>query len=309
MRYLVTGSEGLVGASLSETLRQAGHEVVEFDLRKDGRDIRDPATVSAAAKDCDGIIHLAAVSRVAWGEADPALCDEINITGTSVILDAALRAEPRPWVLFASSREVYGDPDAFPVSEEAHVAPVNTYGRSKAEGERLVHAAADQGLRSAIIRLSNVYGNRNDHPDRAVPSLLWRAVQGLDLRISGEDHFFDFVHVDDCVRGLMKVMDRLSAGIETPPLHLATGVRTTLGELARAAIAIAQSESPLTVLPSRSFDVAGFVGDPTRAAQVLGWRAAIPLDEGLRQLRVQMLAAGQPMDPVEMPPRIAPSKG
>ncbi len=302
MRVLVTGSEGLVGATLVDWLRARGDEVVDFDIQKDGSDIRDADAVQRAMAGCDGVVHLAAVSRVAWGEADPDLCDDINITGTSVILQAAVAAENRPWVLFASSREIYGDPDAFPVREDARVAPVNTYGRSKAAGEGLVRAAAAEGLRCAILRLSNVYGTPNDHPDRAVPSLLWRAVQGEELRISGEDHFFDFVHVEDCARGLMMVIDRLQAGIETPPLHLATGVRTSLGALARAALATAASASALKVLPSRSFDVAGFQGDPTRASDILGWRAEIDLDEGLRRLRAIMIARGRPFDPVEMPP-------
>lgn len=301
MRLLITGSLGLVGASMLNRLRQAGIDVVEFDIRKDGHDIRDREAVRRAIAGCDGVVHLAAISRVAWGETDPALCDDINITGTAVILDAAAMEPKRPWVLFASSREIYGDPAAFPVREDAAMAPLNTYGRSKAEGEKLVTAAAAGGLRTAIVRLSNVYGTANDHPDRAVPSLLGRAVRGEELRISGENHFFDFVHVDDCVRGLMMVIERLQGGIETPPLHLATGIRTTLGELARAAIATAQSASELKVLPSRSFDVAGFQGDPARAAEVLGWHAEIGLDEGLRRLRDIMVARGRPLDPVEMP--------
>lgn len=301
MRLLITGSRGLVGATLLETLRRAGIEAVEFDIRKDRRDIRNPVAVRQAMAGCDGVVHLAAISRVACGEADPALCDDINITGTAVILDAALGAAHRPWVLFASSREIYGDPDVFPVREDAPMAPVNAYGRSKAEGEKLVAAAAAEGLRTAIIRFSNVYGTGNDHPDRAVPSLLWRAVQGKELQISGENHFFDFVHVEDCARGLMTVIDRLQAGRDTPPLHLATGIRTTLDELARAARAVAQSASPLKILPSRSFDVAGFQGDPARAAEVLGWHARIGLEEGLRRLRDIMVQRARPLDPVEMP--------
>ena len=300
-RILVTGSRGLVGSSLVVALRDAGHAIVTFDMRDDGSDIRDADAVRAALAGCDGIVHLAAVSRVGWGEDDPALCNDINIRGTDVLLQAALAAPARPWFLFASSREVYGDPVAFPVPEDAAIQPVNTYGRSKAAGERLVGRAAAEGLRVAIIRLSNVYGTQNDHPDRAVPALLWRAIAGLDLRITGADHFFDFVHVGDCVRGLMLVIDRLSAGAGTRTIHLATGVRTSLGDLAGAVRRIAHSSAALTVAPSRSFDVAGFQGDPARAAAELGWTARIDLAQGLHKLLAIMIARGRPLDAVEMP--------
>ena len=170
-RILVTGSSGLIGRALLGVLAEDGIDTVPYDLAA-GQDICDPAQVTRALVGCDGVIHLAAISRVAWGETDPDLCRHINVTGTEVLLQAVL-AQPRaPWMVFASSREVYGDPDALPVAETAPMLPVNHYGRSKADGERLVLAARANGLRSAIVRLSSVYGSVHDHPDRAVPSLL-----------------------------------------------------------------------------------------------------------------------------------------
>lgn len=300
-RILVTGSSGLIGRALVTILLAEGLQVVRYDLST-GQDICDPVQMTQALAGCDGVIHLAAVSRVAWGETDPSLCRHINVTGTAVLLQALLAQPKAPWIVFASSREVYGDPAVLPVAETAPMQPVNHYGRSKAEGEQLVLAARAMGLRSAIVRLSSVYGTVHDHPDRVIPSLLWRAMQGLDLRLSGAGAVFDFVHVDDTVRGIRGVARLLAAGNATvPTVHLATGVATSLGDLAQAVLKTSGSASALTLLPARSFDVTGFCGDPARATALLGWTAAIDLTTGLQELHRAFRRRGAGPDAVAMP--------
>lgn len=303
VRILVTGSSGLVGVPLVAALQGHGHEVVCCDLRDGGgTDIRDGDAMARALAGCDGIVHLAAVSRVAWGEAAPALCDEVNVAGTATVIEAALAAPRRPWMVFASSREVYGTLHSLPATEDAPLFPQNIYGRSKLAGEELVRAATARGLRAAIVRLSNVYGGMNDHPDRAVPALMWRAVRGLDLTVTGAETFFDFVHVHDSVAGLGAAVDRLAAGHDLPPVHLVTGRATTLRELAGLALSIAQAPSRLAVHPARPFDVPGFVGDPGLARRLLGWQAQVALEDGLRRLCDDLHSRGEPMPEVRMPP-------
>jgi len=297
MRILITGSSGLVGAEMAAALRARGHEVVDYDIARapaDGavEDIRDLRTLDDRMRGCDGVFHLAAVSRVAWGERDPELCHSVNVEGTRRVIEAAL-AQPRaPWLVFASSREVYGDPDILPVTEDAPMNAANHYGRSKAAGEALVDAARGHGLRTAIIRLSNVYGTANDHADRAVPALLTAAMRGQELRITGQDIFFDFVHVADCVTGMLSAMKRLGDGTaDLPPIQLTTGIPTSLRDLAQKACAVAGREADIVTLPPRSFDVRGFCGIPARAEALLDWRAGISLDEGLA--RLHRILAGQ----------------
>jgi nucleoside-diphosphate-sugar epimerase len=302
MRVLVTGSSGLVGRELEKGLRASGHAVRKYDIADGVSDIRDRVKVAAAMRGCDGVVHLAAISRVAWGETFPELCHSVNVGGTALLLDLARQHSQPPWFLFVSSREIYGDPDDFPVREDAPMRPTNRYGASKAEGERLVEAACASGLRTSILRLSNVYGSANDHPDRAVPSLLWSAMIGQELRISGAETFFDFVHVDDCVEGLLIAAAMLNAGHDRlPPVHLVTGQKTSLGDLARIAISVARSRSSIRVDPPRSFDVKGFYGTPARAMERYGWSAKIDLEQGMKMLHAVFNARGAPLKPIDAP--------
>lgn len=287
-RVLVTGSSGLVGSALSERLRARGVSVEGFDLRADGAergDVRDRRRVEAALQRCDGVVHLAAVSRVIWGEQDPEGCRATNIGGLANVLDAAMARSDRPWVVFASSREVYGQPDHLPASEDAPLRPVNVYGRTKVEGERLIAAAAAAGLGASVVRLSNVYGSTADHADRVVPAFARAAVAGETLRVDGAEHTFDFTHIDDVTRGLCGIVDHyLGGGAALPPIHLLTGRATTLGELARLAIELAGTDAAIRLAPPRDFDVARFQGDPGRARSILGWSAEVSLRAGLRRL-------------------------
>ncbi|MTD34230.1 NAD-dependent epimerase/dehydratase family protein [Paludibacterium denitrificans] len=177
---LVTGSRGLVGRRLCASLRDDGFWVKELDLQCLGESLGDvtrQADIDAAIQGCAGVVHLAAVSRVVWGQRDPDLCWLTNVTGLQNLIKAALAQSSKPWILFSSSREVYGQTSSLPVVETAALNPLNVYARSKAEGERLVLEARSHGLQSAVVRLSNVYGCTKDHADRVIP-----AFAGLPLK-------------------------------------------------------------------------------------------------------------------------------
>lgn len=289
-RILITGGEGLVGTALAADLRARGIAVESLDLAlprgHPGRaDILDGERVEGLVDGCCGIVHLAAVSRVVWAERDPERCWQTNVEGTGNVLRAALGSSPRPWVLFASSREVYGEPDRLPVAEDAALRPVNVYGRSKVEGERLVFEARTAGLTTTVVRFSNVYGSTRDHPDRVVPAFARGAVEGSDLRVDGSGATFDFTHLDDTIAGVLMVIEAMQSGeAGLPPIHFCTGRATTLGELARIANRAGGGLSRIVEMPQRSYDVKRFVGDPRRAAELLGWQAKVDIAEGVERL-------------------------
>lgn len=281
---LVTGCKGLIGKALTKALSNAGYVVRGLDLKEDGAsrgDIRLREDVDRAIDGCTGVVHLAAVSRVIDGERDPVSCWATNVEGTRNVLNSALAAPSSPWVIYASSREVYGRPSTLPVDEDAPRCPLNIYGRSKVAAEDLTSAS---GLQTAILRFSNVYGCTRDHADRVVPAFARQAAEGRTLRVDGSDHTFDFTHVEDTVRGILAVIKRLERGERLAPLHFLTGKATSLGQLASMAVEIAKSTSSIVEAPPRSYDVEMFYGDASRAAKLLDWRAEVTIEAGLSRL-------------------------
>jgi UDP-glucose 4-epimerase len=287
-RILITGSSGLVGTSLTSALLAEGADVVRLDIRERGEargDVLDRVRVFKAVTGVDGIVHLAAVSRVIWGERNPELCWETNVGGLRNVLDAAAQSVCMPWLISASSREVYGQPEALPATEDTPLRPVNVYGRSKVEGELLVAKAQRAGVRACTIRLSNVFGSTADHADRVVPAFARAAALGEELRVDGLDHTFDFTHIDDVTRGIVALVRWLAAGnAPPPPIHFVSGQPTTLGELAILAARLGQSDSVIRPAAPRDFDVARFFGDPTRAKALLGWQPLVRIEDGLARL-------------------------
>lgn len=285
---LITGSSGLIGTAVRASLECSGVSVTGFDIQAAGQefgDVRDPLTIQHAFEGCTGIIHLAAISRVVWGEKDPDNCWATNVDGLANVLALAKSQKVKPWVIFASSREVYGQPDILPATECSPLNPVNIYGRAKVEGERLINETRIQGLRTAIVRLSNVYGSTADHHDRVVPAFARAAVLGNSLRVDGSEHTFDFTHLDDTVRGIVALAAYLDGGNDgLPPIHFLTGQPTTLWQLAAIAHEASQSVSRIVSAPPRNFDVSQFHGSPLRAKELLGWEPQITIREGISRL-------------------------
>lgn len=281
---LVTGSSGLIGSALVPALNTAGFTVRRMDLRDTGEnngDICHPDDVARAIDGCVGVVHLAAVSRVVDGERDPEACWKTNVDGTDTLVRRAVDQPTPPWLMYASSREVYGQPASLPANEDTPRAPVNIYGRSKVAAEDLVHRS---GLNHLIVRFSNVYGWTGDHKDRVVPAFARQAAQGSPLRVDGRNHTFDFNHLDDTVRGVVLAALALQAGRALPPIHFVTGVPTTLGQLAELAVSLAGTKAEICEGTPRSYDVADFCGDGARAEQLLGWRPQVPLPTGMLRL-------------------------
>lgn len=290
MQFLITGSKGLIGSALKQVLKHLEFDVLGMDIREsasslDHGDLLNRENVFSKVSQVNGVIHLAAISRVIDGEKNPSLCWDTNFKGTQNVIDAALASKKNPWIIYASSREVYGQQKECPVKESCSLAPVNIYGRSKAAAEDLVTQANQKGLQTAILRFSNVFGSVHDHSDRVVPAFCRAAAEGKTIRVDGEKHIFDFTYLEDVIQGILSLIRLLGTKNESvSPIHLTRGVPVTLGEIAR--IAQKASYYPIKVVPGpvRSFDVSSFWGDTQRAAEILNWKAMVSIEEGMHRL-------------------------
>jgi UDP-glucose 4-epimerase len=320
MRVLITGGAGFIGSHLVDRLlappsgvSQTGYEIVVFDnLRRgspehlaahlaSGRarliigDIRDEAALGAACQGVEVVFHLAAQANVIGSEADRDYAFTTNVVGVYTLLKVAEAAGVRR-ILFSSSREVYGEPDALPVPEDAPLAPKNAYGASKVAGEMYLRIAqARQALETVIFRLANVYGTRDS--ERVIPLWLGRARRHEDLLLYGGDQIIDFVWVGDVVEAFVLAAQAEQARVVGQTINIGTGAGTPLAVLARRILTLSGSRGGLRIVPARSVEVRRFVADPTRLKTILGLDPAQPLAH-----LEELLAAGPDFQEEEIAP-------
>jgi len=289
-RILVTGSAGLIGTVLTKKLVTHGKLVIGLDIglpkeHTNYGNIFDTKKLKDLINQCVGIVHLSAISRVVWGENNPELCWQTNVQATKNLLELVHHSIHKPWVIFASSREVYGQQAKLPVPETAELLPLNVYARSKVAGEQLIHEYQKLGVTASTLRFSNVYGGLTDHPDRVIPAFCRNALLNKPLRVDGNNNLFDFTHVDDTVNGIICVINKLSMRkASLPDIHLTTGKGTDLVDVIKIIEKTLENTVEFYQAPARNYDVQRFYGDTTLAKNILNWQAVIPIEKGIKQL-------------------------
>ena len=282
MKILVTGGAGFIGSHLVDALVDRGDEVVVLDNFRRGRlehierhvdaraitlvagDIRDERTLASAIEGVELVYHLAAQSNVMGAVTDMDYSFTTNVVGTYNVLKASADAGVRRLV-FASSREVYGDSDDIPVREDAPLAAKNPYGASKLAGEaycRVWHAAT--GLDCMVLRFANVYGPRDR--DRVIPTWLRRAGVGDDLEVYGGRQVLDFIWVRHAVDALLAAAGCRNDGA----VNVGSGEGVPILDLGKRILELKLAGSQLRILPARSVEVVRFVADVGRMRSVLG---------------------------------------
>jgi nucleoside-diphosphate-sugar epimerase len=244
-------------------------------------DLTDPEALRAAvrAADPDVAFHLAA-SRVRGSAEERGATAAVNaLSGLHLV--EALGRRCRAVVRLGSSTE-YAAVDG-PMDEQAPLHPRGFFGATKAAGSLLlVAAAAERGLRSAVLRAFQVYGP-HDHPTRFVPAVLRAARTGTVLPLTAPGQRRDWVHVDDVVDACV----RAAAADDLPPgrvVNLGTGVQTANEELVAAVERVTGRavRTDVGAHPGRSWDSGSWVSDPARARDELGW-TPVDLETGLRR--------------------------
>src|SRR5580704_3000675 len=172
-------------------------------------DICDAASVEAAMRGCDAVVHFAAESHVDRSIYEPAPVIHTNITGTFTLLEVARKLSTSRFV-HISTDEVYGDlpPDTF-ADENSHLHPSSPYSASKAAADLLVGSyVRTYGLPAIITRSSNNYGPYQ-FPEKFVPLMITNALGDKPLPIYGDGgQQRDWLHVEDNCRGILTVLER-----------------------------------------------------------------------------------------------------
>lgn len=292
-RILVTGSSGAIGTELVERLLNDGKAPICVDTRRNQWsediddithkvDISDGLADAVPVEDVDTVVHLAANSRVDPTIENPGLAFQ-NVKMTQGVLEFAREAAVEH-VLFASSREVYGDDSGVVKSEDdaSLDSSINPYAASKTSCESFCWAFAEcYDIDISVFRLSNVYGRYDIH-SRVVPTFVTRALNGEDLVVYGPDKVLDFVYVDDVVDALLSGIRKTSA-VPNEVVNIGSGQATSLVELAERVARLAPESVHYQVKQSRTGEVSRYVADITKANRLLGYRPSYTLEEGLSQ--------------------------
>ncbi len=303
MRILITGSSGMIGTNLGLRLLAEGHQVFGIDRRVNPWTDRIPTLLQDLATPqrdfragiggapyppCDLVVHLAANAKVYELVSEPYRALE-NINITYNVLEYC-RAHDLP-IIFASSREVYGDIHRY-ITEETRADfsfTESPYSASKIAGEALIYAYARcYGLRYIVFRFSNVYGRYDNdlaRMERVIPLFIHRISRGEPVTVYGGDKVLDFTYIDDCVDGIVRGITRLSRGeVVNRTINLAYGEGNTLIRAAEL-IGLALGRRPdIIVQPiKRVGEVGYYVADIRRARELLGYQPQVPLAEGIRR--------------------------
>jgi len=303
LHILITGSSGQIGTNLALRLLDTGHQVFGVDKRVNTwtdrittmlQDLAAPyrdfvsGIGSVPYPKVDAVIHLAANAKVHELVQHPHRAME-NIALTFNVLEYC-RHNQLP-VIFASSREVYGDIHRY-ITEEQHADfsfTESPYSASKVAGEALVYSYARcYGLRYLVFRFSNVYGrydNDIERMERVIPLFIQTMRRGQPVTVYGQEKTLDFTYVDDCVDGIVAGIERLLGGrVANQTINLAYGQGNTLVRMAELIAEALGVPAKINVEPSKRIgEVTRYIADISKAIELLGYQPRVPLDEGIHR--------------------------
>ena len=299
-RILVTGGAGFLGSHLCDRLLEQQHEVLCVDnffssTRRNVEYLLDNRRFELLRHDVtfplyvevDEIYNLACPASPVHYQFDPVQTTKTSVIGAINMLGLAKRLKIK--FLQASTSEVYGDPSVHPQTEAywGNVNPIGSrscYDEGKRCAETLVFDYIRQHrLAAKVVRIFNTYGPRM-HPNdgRVVSNFIMQALRGEDITIYGDgEQTRSFCYVDDLIEAMMRMM--ATPANVTGPINIGNPCEFTIRELAQLVIELTGAKSKLVTRPLPSDDPRQRRPDITRAGEVLNWRPATPLREGLKK--------------------------
>lgn len=301
---MVTGSCGFVGGHLTDTLLTLGHRIHGVDcLDERAHPLGLPAwwpkgervhlTVCDIAeippsvlRKAEVVIHLAAQVSVADSMTDPSRYMEDNSWGTAEFLCSLRDDAPNlQRLIVASSMSVYGE-GGVRVTEDAPVIPMSPYGLSKYDQERLCLIWGEQyNIPTVALRFFNVYGNRqcltNPYTGVLANFANWLLKDKAPIVYEDGGQTRDFIYVQDVVDCIVKAMSAGKSGV----FNVCTGNPVTIIRAAKLlGLALGKGHiEPKVTNTVRPGDIRHCTGDPTKAAERLGFTARWPFEVGIQE--------------------------
>jgi UDP-glucose 4-epimerase len=302
MRYFVTGGAGFIGSHLVDNLVNMGlvtvcdnlssgkKKFIQHHLDREGFrfvqvDLLERDQLTGAMKDSEVVFHLAANPKIRAGTRDTELDLKQGIIATYNVLEA-MRLNSIKKIVFASTSAVYGETSGQPIPEDyGPLQPISLYGASKLASEGLITAFSHLfDMQAWIFRLANVVGKRATHG--VIIDFIAKLKQNSgELEILGDGtQEKSYIHVDDCVAGLLYGFQYANAPVNVFNLgnRDATSV-TTIGHM------LIKAMGATNVRLKHTGGNRGWPGDVpqvrlnTSRMEKLGWKPKYTSDEAIRQ--------------------------
>jgi dTDP-glucose 4,6-dehydratase len=294
MRLLITGADGFIGSHLTEAVVRAGHTVRAFvhynsfnswgwldrcapdvcgNFEVFAGDVRDSNGVRTAMKECDAVLHLAALIAIPYSYDSPDSYVETNIKGTLNVVQAA-RDLGVARVVHTSTSEVYGTARFVPITEEHPLQGQSPYSASKIGADQIAMSFYSSfGTPITILRPFNTYGPRQS-ARAVIPTIITQIASGKRQIALGAVHpTRDFTFIADTVNGFIAALNS-DAG-KGQVVNLGSGFEISIGDTARAIASAMGAEIEILtderrVRPEKS-EVERLWASNDRARDLLGW--------------------------------------
>lgn len=302
MHVVVIGGAGYIGSHVTRRLLDAGHRVTVFDNLSTGLrenlfadaefvhgDLMHPLQLRAAIGSADAVVHLAAAKAAGESMVVPEKYAERNISGTINVINAMVATGVKQ-IVFSSSAAVYGEPQYLPIDEKHPTEPINFYGFTKLEIERILGWYDSlKGVRSASLRYFNAAGYDAEgrvpglerNPANLLPVILEVATGArAHLKLFGDDYetrdgtcIRDYIHVTDLANAHLQALEWITENDRSLTVNLGSETGVTVTEMIEASRRITGEPIPTEIVGRRPGDPAELVASAAEAQRVLGWRA------------------------------------
>jgi UDP-glucose 4-epimerase len=302
-KLLITGGAGFIGSVLTAYLIDHGYEVVVVDDLSTGHSqaidsrasliqasiLDKPALIEALAG-VNIVIHCAAKSLVEESVSSPELYHQVNTDGTKVLLEAMNEVGVSN-IIFSSTAAVYGDSKIQPITESSEINPVNPYGKSKIEAERLILTFCSNGFAGITFRYFNVAGSYQsrsgqlhieDHKNEShlIPKIMRNYIKNKEktqVEIYGDNWptkdgscVRDYLYVVDLAHAHLLALNALKAG-ENQVFNLGSGSGYSVFEVINEIDMVVDGKLSKVITSNRPGDPAVLLADIDKAKRELGW--------------------------------------
>ena len=296
-KILVTGGSGFIGSHLIPLLAERDYKVYTLERHVTGRyvlgparttvygDIRDSFVIRKIIKEIqpEAVIHLAAISPVAYSYDHPQEVLEVNTLGTINLAEACLREVPHfKHFLYAGTSEEYGNQTEFPIKEDAELRPNSPYSVSKVAADKyLQYMRGAYEFPVTVLRPFNTYGRKED-THFVVERALTQMLRGKTVMLGDPTPVRDLMYVEDHVNAYLTCLNNEKAIGEV--FNFCTGRGVTVEEAINLLAKLTGFDGEIlwNTIPARPLDIQKLIGSPEKAKRILGWQPKYSLEEGLK---------------------------